>query len=331
MERSATTIVPLWLLATLVAAGALCGWAALQVSGSVVAMGVAAAISWPGMALARRVRAAAGGGPRFAELPSAAWDADASLARRVGAQLASLFVYMAAFAVLAALLAQLPADRDAIGAMAASELNALIAALPVWWEVDARLGIRGSRQRAEDEQRLRALAVQARGASTLSVATLPLARLRLLLIAAGLLAGGCVAGTAAMFDPGSGPVERVIVGAAAAGCAVIAIVLVRIALRSPYFLRVSPEGVDPLGRGVVPWPAIVGFDIHAAQLQRWLALALDAPAQDAGWWRPGHRWLGRRFDNEALSLPLLFCAAHDEQLLAALNAYEDRPVTVHLQ
>lgn len=331
MGRSATTLVPLWLLAILVAAGALCGWAALQVSGSVVVMGVAAAISWPGVALARRVRAAAGGGPRFAELPSAAWDDHASLARRLGTQLASLIVYGAAFAVLAALLARLPADRDAIGAMAASELSALIAALPVWWEVDARLGIRGSRQQAEDEQRLRALAVHARAASTLSVATLPLARLRLLLIATGLLASGCIAGAAVMLDAGSGSVERVIVGAAAAGCAVIAIVLVRIALRSPYFLRVSPEGVDPLGRGVVPWPAIVGFDIHAAQLQRWLAVALDAPAQDAAWWQPGHRWLGRRFNNEALSLPLLFCAARDEQLLAALHTYEDKPLTIDLQ
>ena len=322
-----TTILPLWLLAAVIALGVALGWVALEVSGSLVVMSLATAASWGAATLARRRRAARGAGPRFRELPSGDLDEQASLGRRVVARTACVIGYLTVALGLGTLLEDL--EPEAVGALGAGDLIGLIAAVPVWYEIDARLGIRGARLRREEEARLQALADQERLSSPVAVATVPAARLRPLLLAGSLFAGCVVAPVAVA---GDGVVQLVLIAAGAAVLGFFSILLALRALRSPFFLRVSADGVDPLGRGLVPWSAIEGFYVFAHAHQRFLAVVLhaDGRPEDAGWWRKGHRALGRGTHNATLSLPLMLCGARDEELFAALKSFTDSPVGVDL-
>ena len=321
MHAAPARILPWWLVAVVVVAAALLGTLALEVTGSAVVAAVVSAASLPLASAARRWRATSAGKRRPEELPSGSYFPHASLGRALAAQLVPLLAVIAVWGAVGTVLEQLTGSWNI-----ALVFILILASMPVWFEADHRMGIRSARRQLDEQRNLRALAERERGRAATASVELPLARGRIALLAGCFVAAAGVCGMWAA----AASEDRVGLIACAIVFGTIGVIGAR-QLRAPVFVRVGPDGIDPLGRGWVPWTAIRSLSIYPGGSQRWLAIWLeDERPQDEPWWRRGHRGLGRTMHNQALVITLRFCGAGDDVLMSALQGYEDKPLDVDL-
>jgi len=313
-------LLPLWLLAALIAAGAAAGAWVLDVSASVLAGALAAAaVAWGGAFVARRVLVRLGH-RAFDGLPSA--DSEAG-GRGTSAHLASMVGWVVTFAAVRAGLGATGLATGDDGVWLAG-----VASFPVWNEVDARLGVRARRRRREAARRLRE-AGEDPAAVPSGEHTVALRRLRPVATTAAAVLGAAGAAAFAVLGDDVAPFVRIAFGACVPVLFLVARVWLRIAT-APFFLRVDPRGADLLGAGPVPWPAIAAFEVTAAEGRRWIELVLadeEDEARAAPWFTRRHRPMLRA---GALRAPLGAADRSAEGLIALLRSHHDAPVETSL-
>jgi hypothetical protein len=351
-------LVPFPLLASLLVGGGSAGWILLELSGSTVVATVAAAIvTWGAVFAARRLLAARGARESYEELPSVDWDEHSSGWRSLGGRLLALLAFLGGFGVAAGILSGLGVDGPQLAGLDPSEWLAFVLAAPLWLEVDARLGVRAARKRAEEEGRLRAAA----GGGTAAAADggrdttraqwkararasrldrrrmagqtveLPAGGWRGWALALGILVGGVAGGAGIALDDGSGSWDRILGAALAVGAAVLGGLLLRTIVTAPYFLRLTPAGIDLMGAGEVPWRDVTGVEIRADSGLKILVVMLEpAVPRSEPWFTSRHRRLSRRLGEQGLSAALLFSSAPAEAVMASIRARSDLPVEVEL-
>jgi hypothetical protein len=348
--------LPFALLVALLVAGAVAGWAVLELSDSTpIALVAAAAVAWGGVLVARRVRAGAGRRDSD-ELVSDDVEVSSGL-RSYVARVIPLFAFCVGFGVIAGLLSAFGVDGPALAGIGPSEALAFVLAAPLWLDVDTRMSARAARKRSEEEGRLRAAADPGRAAGAAGgrgttraewkarshaarlelrreadgVAEIPSGGWRPWSLALGLLAGGVASATLVPLDDGAELLEKALGLLVGIGLVVLASLLLRRLVTAPYFLRLTPTGVDPMGAGEIPWEAVSSVDVSAAAGLKFLDLLLvpEVPRAEP-WFTPRHHWMSNRLGDRGLSVTLLFSAAPAEVVVRAIRARSHVPVGVEL-
>lgn len=305
-------LLPIWLLAGLLAAGAAVGGLVLAADGAYwVAAGAGAVVAWGGVYAARRLLARRGH-RSFDELPSADWEGGWR-GGNPAATVAMLVWAAAGGAVYWAL--------DALG-LVGGEYVAFLVTFPAYWETDARMGVRARRRRHGEATEMRAAAKRQRARAAEHDDpgdTIGLRRGRAVLVAfstavaaPGMLALGMLGDDMSIF-------VRVIVLVCAPILAFVAFRWAAMA-RAPYFLRADARGADLVGSGPVPWEAIWLVEVNAIYGARWLELSLEDGARAEPWWTRAH---GRIWQGGGLRAPIGFAAAEPEVVLALIARHHD--------
>lgn len=350
-----TTLLPFPLLVAVLAGGAAIGWALLEVTGSTpVAAAVALVVTWGGVGAARRLWAARGRTESWKELPSVDAGETGLGWRALGGRLVPLMAFLAAFLVAASVLSALGVDGPALAGLEPSDWFAFVLAAPVWLEVDARMGARAARKRAEEGERLLAASAPAaaggrettrdewrsraraarldRRRAAGETVQLPAGSRRGWALALGILAGGVAGGGFIAIDEASSGWERVLGVGVAAGAVWLGGTLVRMLATAPFFLRLTPAGIDLMGAGEVPWEDVSSVEIGADAGLKVLRVMLEPEVPRAEpWYTDGHRRLSRRLGDSGLSAALLFSSAPAEEVLGYIRGRSDLPVEVDLR
>lgn len=342
-------LLPWPLLAGLIAAGGAAGGVTLDRSDSgPAALMAAAAVSWGGVLIARAVR----GGRDSRELLSHTVDAGSGR-RAYATRIVPLLAFVVAVGVIAGLLSAFGIDTPKIAGLDASAALAFVLAVPVWLDVDARMSARAARKRAEEEGRLRDAAEPGRGVArerdttreewkarsraarlhareeAAETAELPAGGWRAWALTLLLLGGGLAA--ASLVALGTGGLDRVLGAAVGLFLVVLAVLLLRRLVGTPYFARLTATGIDLMGAGEIPWEAIAGVDVTAEAGLKFLELRLRADVPNAEpWYTRRHAWMSRRLGDLGLSVTLLFSAKPAEVVVRAIRARTGAPVYVDL-
>lgn len=314
MPGARVALLPPWLLAAILVAASAAGAAVLGAGGGDIAGAVTGGIvSWGGVFGARRLLARRGH-RSFEELPSADWEEDRSFVRQGWIGCLATLAWVAGVVVLAVGIAPL---------VEGGEYVALVVALPLWTEADARLALWARRRRRRQAEHLRAAAAGDRpaeaGASTVPE-TIPLRRWKAVLFTVlTALAAPAALGFAVFAD--TDVVGRVAVGICAPILAFSSFRWAAMA-RAPWFLRADARGADLLGAGPVPWDEIALVEVNALYGMRWLEIALvdDAAARAAPWWNRAHRLLLQR---GGLRGPIGWAAAPAADVLRLVAQHHD--------
>ena len=350
-----TTLLPVPLLVAVLAGGAVVGWALLEATGSTpVAVAVALVVTWSGVGAARRLWAARGRSESWKELPSVDAEAGSSGWRSLGGRMVSLMAFLTAFLLATSVLSALGVDGPDLAGLEPSDWFAFVLAAPVWLEVDARMGARAARKRTEEGERLlaasgpvpavgrettkdewraraRAARLDRRSAAGETV-QLPAGSWRGWALALGILAGGVAGGGFIAIDEASSGWERVLGVGLAAGAVWLGGSLVRMLATTPFFLRLTPDGIDLMGAGEVPWRDVSSVELGADAGLKVLRVILEPEVPRAEpWYTDGHRKLSRRLGDGGLSAALLFTSASAEEVLRSIRGSRDLPVEVDLR
>ena len=322
-------LLPLWLLAAIVLAGTAAGVVAGEAGANAyVAMGVAAAVSWPAAMVARRMLAARGR-TGFEDLPSADFDYnDSSFVQANSRLLDSVAIFVTG--TLAGLVFHLTGlDGTSAFEIPGWVLCGWVAAGPVMWEADARYGLRVRRKRLREEALIEGRAEEgveedsgpapeSSPVPLTDAVVVPIHRRRvvawgLFALAMGL---GCLALGIAASDMNGFERVAVLVGGP---CFVFVSTIWFRHLRRPYFLRLTSTGADLLGAGEVPWDAIESTDVSSHSLNRWFALVLEEPLGDQPWATPRMKPLAKMSKGSELTAMTRVSAWPADRLAAAVR------------